>query len=183
MQKYFNILLEFNRQVFNSNIENAILNKYKGYVCVVDGNVLAHSTENSSYRDIINGSIVNSCDGSSIAILAGLIYKQKFSTYTGPEILSRYINRPFKQYFLGNTEENLARLKIRFNKLGYPSENYEYESLPFNNVEEFHYEAIAMKINEFSPDIIWVSLGAPKQETFIHKLYPYLNGEIGRAHV
>ena len=30
-------------------------------------------------------------------------------------------------------------------------------------------------INEYSPDIIWVSLGAPKQEIFISKLYPFLD--------
>ena len=42
--------------------------------------------------------------------------------------------------------------------------------LPFRDVENFDYLAIAKEINTFSPDLIWVSLGAPKQEIFISKL-------------
>ena len=78
MQKYFNIFLEFSQIIFNSTIANAIDNKIKGYVCVVDGNVLAHSIKNEFYKDIINDALVNSCDGSSIALLAGKIHKQNF---------------------------------------------------------------------------------------------------------
>ena len=52
---------------------------------------------------------------------------------------------------------------------------FKFEPLPFNNVENFDYNTIAKNINEFSPDIIWVSLGAPKQEIFISKLFPFIN--------
>ena len=57
----------------------------------------------------------------------------------------------------------------------YDIEQFKFESLPFRNVEDFDYFTIANKINEFNPDIIWVSLGAPKQEIFISKLYPFIN--------
>lgn len=174
MQKYFNIFLEFNHKVFESIIENTIKYRTKGYVCVVDGNVLAHSTKSTSYKDIINGAIVNTCDGSSIAMFARFIHKQKFSTYTGPEIFAKYVKERYKQYFLGNTAENLERLKIRFIVLGYDVEQFRFQTLPFQNVEDFDYETIAKNINAFSPDIIWVSLGAPKQEIFISKLYPFI---------
>ncbi|MCS2525263.1 WecB/TagA/CpsF family glycosyltransferase [Bacteroides ovatus] len=39
-------------------------------------------------------------------------------------------------------------------------------------VDQFDYPAIAKQINELHPDIVWVSLGAPKQETFIHNIFP-----------
>lgn len=178
MKMYFKIFLEFNHHVFNSIIKNAIKDDMKGYVCVVDGNVLAHATKDAGFRDIINGAIVNSCDGSSIAMLAGIIHKQKFQTYTGPEIFTKYIRENYKQYFLGNTEENLKLLENRFAALGYDTKHFRFEPLPFKNVEDFDYNAIADKINEFSPDIIWVSLGAPKQELFISKLYPSINSGI-----
>lgn len=41
-------------------------------------------------------------------------------------------------------------------------------------MDEFDYEGIAKMINEDAPDIIWVSLGCPKQEQFMTKLLPYL---------
>ena len=175
MKKYFNIFIEFESTIIEARINDALINQKVGYVCIVDGNVLTHATNSNSYRDIINGSIVNSCDGSSIALLAGLIHKQKLATYTGPEIFTLYIKKCYKQYFLGNTEENLIKLKARFIELGYNIEQFKFEPLPFNNVEDFNYHAIANNINDFSPEIIWVSLGAPKQEIFSYNLYPHLN--------
>ncbi len=49
-----------------------------------------------------------------------------------------------------------------------------FEELPFKKVDEFDYESIAEMINKDAPDIIWVSLGCPKQEQFMQKLLPYL---------
>lgn len=175
MKKYFDIFIEFDRCKVDNNIEGSILNTKKGYVCVVDGNVLATAYKQNEYKEIINGGLVNICDGSSIALLAGAIHKSKFETYTGPDIFSKYVKENYKQYFLGNTDENLLSLKNRFVTLGYNTENYIFQSLPFRGVEDFDYSAIANEIQRFSPDIIWVSLGAPKQEIFISKLYPYLN--------
>jgi len=153
----------------------AIKEKRKGYVCVVDGNVLAHSTKNSSYKSIVNGALVNSCDGSSIALLAGKIHNQPFATYTGPEIFADFVPVNCKQYFLGNTPETHQRLKKRFEELGYDLNLFKFESIPFKAVEDFDYAGISENIKVFNPDIIWVSLGAPKQEIFISKLYPYMN--------
>lgn len=178
MNKYFNIFLEFNHQVFENTINNAINNNTKGYVCVVDGNVLATATKNISYREIINGAMVNSCDGSSIAFLASKIHKQNFKTNTGPDIFSKYVKENYKQYFIGNTEENMEILKSRFIELGYDTHNFKFDPLPFKRVEDFEYLAIANKINKFSPDIIWVSLGAPKQELFINKLIPHIDSGV-----
>jgi len=148
----------------------------KGYICIVDGNVLANTCKNSSYKNIVNGSILNSCDGSSIAILAGYLHKKKFSTYTGPEIFSKYVKQNrYKQYFIGNTKEMHEGLKARFIELNYNIEQFKFEALPFLDVNDFDYPSIAENINNFAPDIIWVSLGAPKQEYFISKLFPLID--------
>jgi len=50
-----------------------------------------------------------------------------------------------------------------------------YHELPFCDLEDYDYFSIANMLKEYSPDIIWVSLGAPKQEIFMSKLKPYLN--------
>ena len=50
-----------------------------------------------------------------------------------------------------------------------------FSELPFRKVEDFDYKSIAENINNDNPDIIWVSLGAPKQEFFMANLLPYLN--------
>ena len=175
MNKYFNIYIEFDKNNIVKKINDCIEQNQKGYVCVIDGNVLATTYKQKEYQDIINGALVNTCDGSSIALLAGTIHKSKFETYTGPEIFSKYVGKNYTQYFLGNTDENLLGLKNKFEVLGHNLTNFTFKSLPYKSVEDFDYQTIANEIQLFSPDIIWVSLGAPKQEIFISKLYPYLD--------
>jgi N-acetylglucosaminyldiphosphoundecaprenol N-acetyl-beta-D-mannosaminyltransferase len=118
---------------------------------------------------------VNCCDGSSIALLAGIIHRVRFNTYTGPEVFAKFTQEPFRQLFLGNTSEvhNLLHSQFRLNSID--TSQMFFETLPFKNVDEFEYDEIAKRINSISPDIIWVSLGAPKQEYFIHKLYPFID--------
>ncbi len=50
----------------------------------------------------------------------------------------------------------------------------EFYSPPFAAVDSFDYEGIAKKVNASGADIIWVSLGAPKQEEFMYRLKPFL---------
>lgn len=50
----------------------------------------------------------------------------------------------------------------------------QFVELPFCHVDDFDYLSIAKLIKEDGVDIIWVSLGAPKQETFMYRLKPYL---------
>lgn len=44
-----------------------------------------------------------------------------------------------------------------------------FEELPFRKVEDFDYPTIAEMINQDAPDIIWISLGCPKQEQFMSR--------------
>jgi N-acetylglucosaminyldiphosphoundecaprenol N-acetyl-beta-D-mannosaminyltransferase len=88
MIKYFDIYLEFDKKKVDFIIYDAIQQNKKGYVCVIDGNVIANTHKNNEYKKIINSSLVNLCDGSSIALLAGNIHKTHFTTYTGPEVFS-----------------------------------------------------------------------------------------------
>ena len=46
--------------------------------------------------------------------------------------------------------------------------------LPFRKVEDFDYPEIARTIEEDGADIVWVALGAPKQEIFMSLLKPHL---------
>ena len=50
-----------------------------------------------------------------------------------------------------------------------------FYELPFCSVEEFDYPAIAEMVKKARADIIWVALGAPKQEIFMSRLKPYLD--------
>lgn len=176
MKKYFNINLEFDQPKVDHIIQNTIENGGKGYVCSVEGSVISVANTNNIFNSVVNQSLVNICDGSSIAILASLIYGKKFKTYIGADLFIKYISfAKYRSFFLGNTEKVLDGLKTNLSEYDPSIKEMKFEALPFRKVEDFDYPGIAKMINEDGPDIIWVSLGAPKQELFMSNLLPYLN--------
>lgn len=176
MKKYFGVPIEFDRSRFEAIVEQTSLQS-KGYCCFVDSYVLvtARRKENG-LQHVLESSQVNACDGSYIAMFASRLYNQKLSAYNGPEFFTNYIYAPDRQCVIGNTPEVFEKIKSRLLSEGYPCDNLLYIGMPFEKLENYDYEEVARRINEFRPRYLWVSLGAPKQEFFMHRLLPYING-------
>jgi N-acetylglucosaminyldiphosphoundecaprenol N-acetyl-beta-D-mannosaminyltransferase len=176
VKKYFNINFEFDHNDVDSIIIDHIEKKKPGYVCSLDGNNISNAQNNSHHLKIINGSIVNNCDSSWIPVILNVIHGTNYTNYCGTDLFIKYIKmKSFRHFFLGSTPEVLNRLKINLSKIDPKINDMRFETLPFRTVEEFDYEGIADMINNDGPDIIWVSLGAPKQEQFMNRLLPFLN--------
>lgn len=173
---YFGVNLEFNHAALFERINECIAHGRAGYVCVVDANVLTMARKDESYRQVINQSMVNTCDGSSIAFFAGKLHGKSFRALNGPDIFAKLLqNTQLKHLLLGNTAETCGRIRQKMEEQGLDSTVIQHLELPFLSVEEFNYEHIAAQINALRPDVIWVSLGAPKQERFMHRILPYLH--------
>lgn len=176
MNLYFNIKLEFNQSKVDKIIESTIEKRGKGYVCFIESNNLTIANTNPDFLKVVNNALVNACDGSNIARVAGLIHKKKFTSYIGSDLFIKYVSlRRYKQYFLGNTIEVLEGLRTNLSKIDTNIQKMPFIPLPFREVDKFDYPEIGAKINEYHPDIIWVSLGAPKQEEFMYRLLPYID--------
>lgn len=169
----FNIHIEFDSKVFCKTVEEFISKKQKAYVCVVDANVITIAQKDLKYREIVKGANINTCDGSSISKMVNSIYGTKYSAFNGPELFEYYIERPFKHVLVGNTQKKVDQIKAKVAEKGLELD-LTHVDVPFVPVDQFDYPAIANQINELKPDIVWVSLGAPKQETFIHNIFPYI---------
>lgn len=169
----FNIHIEFDSKIFCKTVEDYIAKKQKAYVCVVDGNVITMAQKDLKYREIVKGANINTCDGSSISMMANSIYGTNYSAFNGPELFEYYIERPYKHVLVGNTQRKVEQIKARVAEKGL-NLDLTHVDVPFVPVDQFDYPAIARQINELKPDIVWVSLGAPKQETFISNIFPYI---------
>ena len=169
----FNINIEFDSHVFRDTVEKHILEKKKAYVCVVDANVITIAQKDLEYREIIKNSAINTCDGSSIAKMVNKIYHTNYHSYNGPELFEYYIERPYKHLLVGNTTAKVEQIKAKVKEKGIDLDML-HVNVPFLPVDQFDYPAIAKQINDIKPDIIWVSLGAPKQEIFISNIFPYI---------
>jgi N-acetylglucosaminyldiphosphoundecaprenol N-acetyl-beta-D-mannosaminyltransferase len=176
MELYFNVEIEFNADKVDEVIQTTIREGGKGYVCSVESNNLTIANLNPCFREVINGALINICDGSNLAWILGKIYHKPFKSYIGADLFAQYVSMAkYRQYFLGNTSEVLSGLQANLSKTDSKISGMCFEELPFLPVADFDYKGIAAKINQDNPDIIWVSLGAPKQEEFMSRLLPYID--------
>lgn len=175
MLKYFGIKFEFDRKIFNEIVKSHIENKQPGYICVVDGNNFSAAQKDPKHMNVLNNAITNDCDSTWLAKITNLIHGTNFKHMNGPDLFLEYIKKSeFRHLFLGASKNVLYGLKDQIVTYNPAISNMLFIELPFRKVEEFDYKGIAEIINKDSSDIIWVSLGAPKQEQFMYNLKPYL---------
>ena len=175
MEKYFNIRYEFDKAVVQERIAQMTEEQGTGYICVADANILQQVHNDLSYREVVDGAMFSICDSSWVPIFVNRIYGIKHEHYCGSMIFKDVIEQKrYRQFFMGTSTEVLTALKGNLAKMDPAIEGMMFYELPFCKVDDFDYPAIAEMVNSDNPDIIWVALGAPKQEIFMSKLQPYL---------
>ena len=176
MKSYFNINYEFDRPTIWSRINEQLQRNGARYICVADGNILQMVHKDLDYRNVINGSLFSICDSSWASVFLKRIYGTTHQPYCGSQIFEDLLGKKcYRQFFIGTSEKVLEGLKTELSKKDPAVSGMSFFAPPFCKVEEFDYPAIAEMINKDNPDIIWVALGAPKQENFMYRLQPLLN--------
>lgn len=182
VEEYFNIRYELNRNCIHELIAQQIDKREPAYICAADGNILAMANNDKEYCRIINGSLFSICDSSWVPVFIRCIYGKKYCSYRGSDIFTDIVkSRKYRMIFLGTKQDILDALQKNLAKENPDVMNMTFKELPFCDVEDFDYPAIANTINKDGADIIWVALGAPKQEIFMHNLMPHLNKGIAIA--
>lgn len=173
--KFFNINYEFDRERVLGTIDRHVAERKPGYICVADGVILDMTHRDPEYLKIINSSIFSICDSSYVPIYIRTIHGHRFKQYAGSEIFRDIISgRRHRMIFLGTRRATLDGLQKNLVAWNPDVAGMTFTELPFCNVEDFDYPAIARMIADDGADIIWIALGAPKQEQFMHRLLPHL---------
>lgn len=176
MEEFFNIRYEFDKNNVHKAIEERSKETGSDYICVASGTILTQVHKNQLYRKAINGGMFTICDSSWVPIYIKKIYGINRSQYCGAQIFEDIVkSRKYRMYFLGSSKEVLQGLKHNLIKWNPEVSEMTFKELPFVKVEDFDYKSIAHEIEKDGADIIWVALGAPKQEFFMSKLQSYLN--------
>ena len=142
-------------------------------VAICNANTLVRCYKNSQLRDVVNNFTIKTPDGFPVAKALSFLTQQKFSRVDGYKVflqtIEKGINKSKKHYFFGNNEktttlmiENLVKMFPEIIISGYHCPKFmTADELVYNNKET---------LKEIDADIIWVSLGFPKQELFIDQL-------------
>lgn len=175
MENYFNIRYEFDKQSVFRAIDEALLLGTPGYICVSDGVILATVNKDAEYRKVVDGAMFSVCDSGYVPLYLRWIYGIERKQYCGSEIFMDIIRtKRYRMAFLGTTQQTLDGLKQHLSEIDPRIEDMWFYSLPYKPVDEFDYPAIAEMLEKDGAEIIWIALGAPKQEIFMSKLKPHL---------
>ena len=175
MEQYFDIRYEFDVPTVHKAIDEHITNSEPGYICVADGNILNMVYHDEDYRNVVNGSIFSICDSSWVPKFIKWLYGYKRSHYCGSDIFIDIVRaRKYRMIFLGTKQRVLDALQQNLTKENPDIADMTFKELPFCTVDGFDYKSIAEMIEQDGADIIWVALGAPKQEIFMSRLQPHL---------
>lgn len=175
MADYFNIRYELDPSKVLEAIDLRLRQDGGSYICVADGNILTQVHRDEEYRSVINGAMFSICDSSWVPIYLRLLYGIKAPQYCGSQIFDDIINsKKYRMAFLGASREVLDALKRNLAVIDPRIADMTFMELPFREADAFDYKGIAAEVNAEAPDIIWLALGAPKQERFASGLAPLL---------
>ena len=175
MENYFQICYEFDRAAVHAGIRDALAQKRASYICVADGNILTMVHRDAAYRAIVGEALFSICDSGWVPLYLRRLYGIARQQYCGAQIFRDIISTgEYRMAFLGTNDTTLAELRTAISAWNPAVEDMPFTALPFCEVEAFDYHTIAAALEEQEVDIIWVALGAPKQELFMQRLRPYL---------
>ena len=162
--------------ISETNIEEVskILNtSTKNRIAICNANTLVRSVRNVEIRNSINNFTIKAPDGFPVAKALSYLTKQKFSRVDGYKVFLQTIEDGLstgtRHYFFGNNEE-ITTLMINKLNQKFPDMKIAGYLCPEIMSAEGLVKRYKDEIKTVNADIIWVSLGFPKQELFIDAL-------------
>jgi N-acetylglucosaminyldiphosphoundecaprenol N-acetyl-beta-D-mannosaminyltransferase len=155
----------------------------KKRVCVVPVNCLLAARKSNNLKEIYNTSDMNVADGVPIVWASRFLGRPINGRVTGLDLLPEFskisAEKGFTFFFLGAKEGVAETLRIALTKKFPNLKVVGIYSPPF--AEEFSKEEdekIVRMVNSVKPNVLWVSLTAPKQDFWIQKNFDRLDVNI-----
>ncbi len=142
-------------------------------IAICNANTLVRSVKDLNIRNAVNNFTIKTPDGFPVAKALSFITKKKFSRVDGYKVFLQSISDGLdinrKHYFFGNNENTTQKMIEKLKEM-FPNINISGYICP----EQMTAVELAIKhkkdFQSINADIVWVSLGFPKQELFIDKI-------------
>ena len=143
-------------------------------VAICNTNTVVRSYNDAVLRKIINSFEIKTPDGFPIAKSSSILYKNNQKRVDGYNVflstIREGINKNTSHYFFGSTKTVLDKLIDRLEQDFPEIKIVGSFSPPVGGYEELTEQKYIRDMQNTKPDIVWVSLGFPKQENFINNL-------------
>ncbi|MBO5475022.1 MAG: WecB/TagA/CpsF family glycosyltransferase [Bacilli bacterium] len=142
------------------------------YICVSNVHTTVMSYENEEYKNVQNSAILRLPDGKPLSIVQKKRGFKEAERVTGPDLMQVLFEKSsdmeLHHYFYGSTDNTLELLRNNLKNKYHDIKIAGMYSPPFRNLSKDEDEKIIEMINSSGADIVWVGLGAPKQEKWMY---------------
>ncbi len=143
-------------------------------VAICNANTLVRAYRSSELKNLINSFDIKAPDGFPVAKSIKILLKNNQKRVDGFNIFHKTIeygiSKNVSHYFFGNNK-NIVSAMIKELKILYPNINISgFYCPPMTSTEKLTDNEFVKDLVEKNPDIVWVSLGFPKQERFIKNI-------------
>ena len=163
-----------------SDVSKKLITSSKNRVAICNANTLVRSVKNIEIRDSINSFSIKTPDGFPVAKALSFLSKNKFTRVDGYKLFLQTISDGLeantRHYFFGNNEKTTLKM-IKNLKKKFPNINISGYICPENLSADDLASKYKDKFIKIDADIVWVSLGFPKQELFIDKIFNEISPE------
>jgi N-acetylglucosaminyldiphosphoundecaprenol N-acetyl-beta-D-mannosaminyltransferase len=164
-------------------IETAVAARAQAYVCVAAVHTVMEAREDPALRAAVEGAAFTVPDGQPLVWALRALGHAITTRVYGPELMARACERAAatgqRQYLYGGRNDGallqLTRnLRARFPELQIAGSH----SPPFRALSEAELDALAARINDTQPDVVWVGIGVPKQEKWMAAMRARLDAPV-----
>lgn len=141
------------------------------YICVSNVHTTVTGYEEEDYRHIQNSAALALPDGKPLSLYSKKHGFPEAERVTGPDLMGELFtrNNGLRHYFYGGTKETIEVLEKKLPETYKDLKIAGMVSPPFRPLTPEEDEKAVREINEAKADIIWVGLGAPKQERWMYE--------------
>jgi N-acetylglucosaminyldiphosphoundecaprenol N-acetyl-beta-D-mannosaminyltransferase len=164
-------------------MDAAIAHGEKGYICVAATHTVMVCDEDPEFREAVLNSSLTVPDGQPLVWAMNALGGNLTDRVYGPDLMARYCERSAsngtRMYLYGGRNQGaLVQLALNLRQ-SYPGlKIVGGYSPPFRDLSAEEEDAIIDEINGTQADIVWVGVGAPKQEKWMAAMRSRLDAPV-----
>jgi len=161
------------RSLYDFILKDLNEKQQRGYITVNNVHTMMEGYRDPQFKRFIEESYLSIPDGKPLQIVGKLKNATGISRLFGPTILEKFLDWGRKDktrhFLFGGTVETLKAMQEKI-LARYPGTDIVGAiSPPFGAISSWPNDIFVREINESKADMIWVGLGAPKQEAWMHQ--------------
>ncbi|MBA2637390.1 MAG: WecB/TagA/CpsF family glycosyltransferase [Solirubrobacterales bacterium] len=164
-------------------MDETIRAEERGYVCVAATHTVMVCREDAATREAVLGSSITVPDGRPLVWAMNALGHDMPDRVYGPELMDRFCARAARDatavYLYGGRDRAALALLVANLERRHPGLQVAGgHAPPFRSLTEDEEEAIARDIDASGAQVVWVGIGAPKQEQWMARMRPRLRAPV-----